>query len=117
MVVKVIGAFIAIAAFAVLLETPKHYLKYAGVVGAIGWFVFLLSEKMGTSEVFATFLSAMAIAIVSHIFARLFKAPVTVFLIAGIQLFCMGIQGQYLAKTYLETKRRPIYIVKESNLN
>ena len=84
MVVKVIGAFIAIAAFAVLLETPKHYLKYAGVVGAIGWFVFLLSEKMGTSEVFATFLSAMAIAIVSHIFARLFKAPVTVFLIAGI---------------------------------
>jgi len=39
-----------------------------------------------------------------------------IFLIAGIQLFCMGIQGQYLAKTYLETKKRPIYIAKESNL-
>lgn len=33
--------------------------------------------------------------------------------IGGIQLFCMGIIGQYLAKTYLETKRRPIYIVRE----
>lgn len=40
-----------------------------------------------------------------------------IFLIAGIQLFCMGIQGQYLAKTYLETKKRPIYIAKETNLN
>jgi len=39
-----------------------------------------------------------------------------IFLIAGIQLFCMGIQGQYLAKTYLETKKRPIYIAKETNL-
>ena len=37
-----------------------------------------------------------------------------IFLIAGIQLFCMGIQGQYLAKTYLETKKRPVYIVKET---
>jgi glycosyltransferase involved in cell wall biosynthesis len=36
--------------------------------------------------------------------------------IGGIQLFCMGIMGQYIAKTYLEVKRRPHYIVKESNL-
>lgn len=40
-----------------------------------------------------------------------------IFLIAGIQLFCMGIQGQYLAKTYLETKKRPIYITKETNVD
>ena len=37
-------------------------------------------------------------------------------LISGIQLFCTGILGQYLAKTYLETKRRPIYIAKETNM-
>lgn len=34
-------------------------------------------------------------------------------MISGVQLFCMGIIGQYLAKTYMEVKRRPIYIVKE----
>lgn len=38
-----------------------------------------------------------------------------VMFMGGIQLFCMGILGQYLAKTYLETKRRPIYIVAETN--
>ncbi len=37
-----------------------------------------------------------------------------IFFISGIQLFCMGVIGQYLSKTYLETKKRPIYIVKES---
>ncbi len=36
--------------------------------------------------------------------------------IGGIQLFCMGIMGQYIAKTYMEVKRRPHYIVKESNI-
>ncbi len=35
--------------------------------------------------------------------------------VSGIQLFFMGIFGEYLAKTYLETKKRPIYIVKETD--
>lgn len=34
-------------------------------------------------------------------------------LISGVQLFCLGIMGQYLAKTYLEVKKRPIYLVRE----
>lgn len=34
-------------------------------------------------------------------------------LISGVQLFCLGILGQYLAKTYMEVKKRPIYLVKE----
>lgn len=38
-----------------------------------------------------------------------------IFFISGIQLFCTGILGQYLARTYLETKKRPIYIIKERN--
>ena len=84
MITKVLGAFLAIYAFAVVLETPKKYLWCAGIVSAVGWFVYLLSQQMGTDEVMATFLSATAISIVSHIFARVFRAPVTVFLVAGI---------------------------------
>jgi len=36
--------------------------------------------------------------------------------LGGIQLFCMGILGEYLAKTYMETKHRPIFICKETNI-
>lgn len=38
-----------------------------------------------------------------------------ILLLSGIQLLCLGIIGQYLAKAYLETKHRPIYIVKETS--
>lgn len=34
--------------------------------------------------------------------------------VSGIQLFTIGIIGQYLSKTYLEVKKRPIYIIKET---
>ena len=36
--------------------------------------------------------------------------------VGGVQLFCTGIIGQYISKTYLEVKNRPIYIVKETNV-
>ena len=38
-----------------------------------------------------------------------------IFFVSGVQLFCMGIFGMYLSKAYLETKNRPVYIVKETN--
>lgn len=37
------------------------------------------------------------------------------FMVSGVQLLCTGIVGQYLSKTYLETKHRPIYILKDSS--
>lgn len=39
-----------------------------------------------------------------------------ILLLGGIQLFCMGILGMYLSKTYLEAKNRPIYICGETNI-
>lgn len=38
-------------------------------------------------------------------------------MIGGIQLFCMGIIGQYISKIYMEVKKRPHYIVAESSLD
>ncbi|KAA8828634.1 glycosyltransferase [Bifidobacterium myosotis] len=37
--------------------------------------------------------------------------------IGGLQLMCLGIIGRYLANTYLESKRRPNYIVRDGNIN
>lgn len=36
--------------------------------------------------------------------------------VSGVQLFSIGVIGHYLAKTYLEVKKRPIYIIKEQNI-
>lgn len=40
-----------------------------------------------------------------------------IFFLGGIQLFCMGILGQYVSKTYMECKNRPIYLVRETEDN
>lgn len=40
-----------------------------------------------------------------------------VLFVSGVQLFCLGIMGQYMSKEYMEIKNRPIYIVKETEKN
>lgn len=82
--IQIIGAIIAIAAFAILLETPKQYIWYAGLTGGIGGGSYLISMAIGTNEAIAYFVSALMVTVVSNIFARIFRTPVTVFLIAGI---------------------------------
>ena len=36
------------------------------------------------------------------------------FFLSGIQLFCTGISGAYISKTYTEVKARPIYVIRET---
>lgn len=38
---------------------------------------------------------------------------VLILFMGGVQLFCLGILGEYLSKTYIETKNRPIFVLKE----
>lgn len=70
-------------------------------------------------------LTALSFVMIAFIVVRklLFGDPVAgwpslaciVTFIGGIQLFCLGIMGQYLAKTYLEVKKRPHFIIRETN--
>ena len=76
---------------------------------------------------FGMFMTVLSFVAVIFIIIRklVFGDPVTgwastaciITFIGGVQLFCMGIMGQYIAKTYLEVKKRPHYIVAESNMD
>ena len=76
-----------------------------------------ISSVMGVVFCFAAFAAILAL-IVKNL---LFHDPVAgwpslvciILLVSGVQLFCIGILGQYLAKTYMEVKKRPVYLVKE----
>ena len=89
MIFQIIGAFIAVVAFSVVLEAPKKYLVYGGIIGATGWGIYLLIIN-DVGVVKANFISALVIALLSHSFARIRKAPVTVFLIPGIMTLVPG---------------------------
>ena len=72
--------------------------------------------------VFLTFVSFVAILFI--VVRKLaFGDPVSgwasticiIIFIGGVQLFCTGIMGQYIAKMYMQTKNRPHYIIAETN--
>ena len=80
---------------------------------------------LALASVLGVVLCVIALIMVIYIIIKtlLFGDPVSgwpslacmVMFMGGIQLFCIGILGQYLATTYLETKHRPIYILAETN--
>ncbi|MDK2967304.1 MULTISPECIES: threonine/serine exporter family protein [Clostridia] len=84
MVIQTAGAFLAVISFSLLLEIPKKYFVLSGGIGAAGWLVYLLVQAAAGSVIAAAFLSSLLVALSSHIAARIYKAPVTVFLVAGI---------------------------------
>ena len=84
MIIQVFSAFWAVAMFSILTETPKKFLPYAAFSGGFAWWAYLMINNLTHSTLQAAFFSILAVAFLSHILARIMKAPVTVFLIAGI---------------------------------
>ena len=72
---------------------PRKYLVYAGITGGAGWLAYLVSMQVGTSQVAAAFFSSLAAALLSQVFARVLKAPVTIFLVAGILPTLVGLMA------------------------
>ncbi|MCT4542853.1 MAG: threonine/serine exporter family protein [Vallitalea sp.] len=83
MIIQVVSAFFATLFFSIIFRISTKNLFFCGIIGAVGWLVYLLTLTI-ESIVFSSFLGAIIVSILSHIFAKIRKTPVTVFLIAGI---------------------------------
>lgn len=117
-----------------------YYLEYENIErqkGETSWsfwqlFVYSLDGIVAFSEfplVISAFvgMASFIISIIALIFffirAAIFGDPTTgwpslvciILALGGLQLFCLGIVGQYLGKTFLETKKRPLYILKDKS--
>ena len=82
MVAQLLAAFIGVIGFGIVLEVQKKYLIYAGIAGAIGWTAYLICQQEMPAG--GMFVSSFCIALLSQIFARKLRCPVTVFLIPAI---------------------------------
>lgn len=117
-----------------------YWLSYENVertVGTTKWSFFKLlkyaingiidfsNTPLDIASYFGIFMTFLSFVILIFIIVRklVFGDPVqgwtsticVIIFIGGIQLFCMGIMGQYIGKTYMESKKRPIYIVSKTN--
>ena len=94
-------AFLATIAFGVLFQGPKRILWLSGIIGAVGWVVFIALKKMFLILSFsANFLATVVIALLSEIFARVWRAPATVFEIPAIIPLVPGL-GMYTGMRYI----------------
>ena len=89
-----IGAFVAVAGFGTVLGVPRKFLLWAGIDGALGWMTYLLVFHSTSLVVFGSIVGAVVISTGAHICARIFKTPVTLFLIPANMTLVPG-AGMY----------------------
>lgn len=94
MLIQALIGFIGAITFAHIFRVPNRQLFCAGLVGSLGWMVFLTTADVW-GEAGGVFAAATAVAITSEILARRRKQPVLVFLIPGVIPLVPG------AKAYL----------------
>ena len=89
--IHVISAFFATIFFSIIFNVQKKHLFACGIMGAVGWGIYILGVLLGYSGVLFTFLGAYFVAQGSYFLAKYKCAPVTVFLIPGIIPLVPGI--------------------------
>lgn len=94
MLIQIMGAFLGIISVSVIYGIHRKFFMYCGLCGGIGWMIFLVLNRYVQEDAICIFWATLAVAWIAHIFARMLKAPVTLFLIPGILPLVPGI-GMY----------------------
>ena len=100
-------AFLACFFFGVVFELHRwRYLLSAGLTGGLGWLVYLLLADHGS--VLRFFFATIVVASLAEVFARIYKAPATIFLIIGIVPLVPG-GGMYETMEALINHDMPLF--------
>lgn len=84
MIAQLVTSFIASAAFGILFNVPKNTLFQCGFVGMVGWLLYYWLVVSTVDSIIATLAAAFLIAIISQMFAKLYKTPIIIFSVSGI---------------------------------
>ncbi len=98
-IVQIIGAFIGVYFTSMMVDAPKKYLHFAGIIGAAGWGLYLLLHPL-LGVLLSNYLAGLFVAFSAHFIARWKKTPVTVILIPGYYPLVPGV-GMYKTILYL----------------
>jgi uncharacterized membrane protein YjjB (DUF3815 family) len=93
-----LSAGIAILGMCIFFDTPKKCFFACGLNAFLAWGVYLIADYAGLNGLWASFLSTLAADLFAYYSARILKAPVLIFLVAGILPMVPGIsiyQGVY----------------------
>ena len=100
LLIQTVGAFFAVLALSVTIGVPRKYLLYSGITGGAGWFLYLAMMEARVKEFMSMFIATVGVALASNLFARILKAPVSIYLIPGILPLVPGL-GMYRTVYYI----------------
>ncbi len=98
--IRVISAFFTSICFGIIFSLQEKKLFFAGISGAIGWFIYEVFKFLNFSGPSSYFLASVGITFTAEIIARKLKTPVTVSLIPGLIPLVPG-GGIYYTLFYL----------------
>lgn len=77
-------SFLATIGFSIFFNSPMKSLFHAGIIGGIGWTVYIILFDLYGNTILANFLAAVLISLLSEVLARKMKYPAIIFVIPGI---------------------------------
>lgn len=84
MIEQLATSFIASAAFGVIFNAPQKSLLKCGLVGMVGWIIYVTLYEYSSDSVFSSLVASFCIAIISQFFAKKYRTPVIIFNVSGI---------------------------------
>lgn len=102
----VLSAVVGTVGFCLVLRVRKHRLPIIALSTALCYSIYLLSLFLTKNDIISIYISSLCAAIASEVFARLFKAPVTVFIIPTILPLVPGAGLFYTISTFFKGELR-----------
>jgi uncharacterized membrane protein YjjB (DUF3815 family) len=84
LIYEILFSYFATIFFAYIFNAPKKSIFITGLIGTIGWLVYIYFFNIHQAIVLGSFVGALVVGLLSEFFARQFKMPVTIFLTSGI---------------------------------
>ena len=81
---QAITSFVATFDFGIIFHIPRKLLIQCGFVGMVGWMAYWTIVHFHHNEVIAALSGSFLVAVISQVFARIYKSPVIIFSVAGI---------------------------------
>ncbi|GGC80442.1 threonine/serine exporter family protein [Enterococcus wangshanyuanii] len=83
-VIHCLFSYLSTITFGIVTNVPRRLLNACGITGTVGWMIFWLTKNMEAGAIFANFLGAIGIGLMSIFFSRRKKMPMTIFNIPSL---------------------------------
>lgn len=83
-IIHCLFSYLSTVTFGIVTNVPRKVLNACGLTGAVGWMIFWFTKNLEAGEIFANFLGAIGIGLLSIYFSRRKKMPMTIFNIPSL---------------------------------